>query len=53
MSAHFGGGAAAIPAAPVAPRGSGQLVMFTLLTLVSLAAAGGGLAALRRRPRHG
>jgi hypothetical protein len=27
-------------------------VMFALLAVVSLAAAGGGLAALRRRPRH-
>ena len=53
LSAHFGGGAAAIPAAPVAPRGPGPLVMFALLAVVSLAAAGGGLAALRRRPRHG
>ena len=52
-STHFGGGAAAIPAAPVAPRGPGPLVMFALLAVVSLAAAGGGLAALRRRPRHG
>jgi type VII secretion-associated serine protease mycosin len=53
LSTHFGGGAAAIPVAPVAPRGPGPLVMFTLLAVVSLAAAGGGLAALRRRPRHG
>jgi type VII secretion-associated serine protease mycosin len=53
LSTHFGGGAAAIPVAPVAPRGPGPLVMFTLLAIVSLAAAGGGLAALRRRPRHG
>jgi type VII secretion-associated serine protease mycosin len=53
LSAHFGGGAAAIPAAPVTPRGPGPLVMFALLAVVSLAAAGGGLAALRRRPRHG
>jgi hypothetical protein len=27
--------------------------MFALLAVVSLAAAAGGLAALRRRPRHG
>ena len=53
LSTHFGGGAAAIPAAPVAPRGPGPLVMFALLALVSLAAAGGGLAALRRRSDHG
>jgi subtilisin family serine protease len=53
LSAHFGGGAAAIPAAPVASRGPGALVMFTLLAIVSLAAAGAGVAVLRRRPRHG
>jgi type VII secretion-associated serine protease mycosin len=53
VSTRFGGGVAAIPAAPVAPRGPGPLVMFTLLAVVSLAAAVGGLAALRRRPRHG
>ena len=53
LSTHFGGGAGAIPAAPVTPRGPGPLVMFALLAVVSLAAAGGGLAALRRRPRHG
>jgi subtilisin family serine protease len=53
LSAHFGGGAAAVPAAPLAQRGPGQLVMFVLLALVSLAAAGGGLAVLRRRSDHG
>ena len=53
LSAHFGGGAAAVPAAPVGPRGPGQLVLFVLLALVSLAAAGGGLAVLRRRSDHG
>jgi type VII secretion-associated serine protease mycosin len=53
LSAHFGGGVAAIPAAPVAPRGPGPLVMFALVAVVSLAAAAGGMAALRRRPRHG
>jgi subtilisin family serine protease len=53
LSSHFGGGAAAIPAAPVAPRGPGPLVMFALLAVVSLTAAGGGVVVLRRRPRHG
>jgi subtilisin family serine protease len=53
LSAHFGGGAAAVPAAPLGPRGPGQLVLFVLLALVSLAAAGGGLAVLRRRSDHG
>ncbi|MGD0701934.1 MAG: S8 family serine peptidase [Trebonia sp.] len=53
LSAHFGGGTAAVPAAPVGSRGSGPLVLFALLALVSLAAGLGGLAALRRRPDHG
>jgi type VII secretion-associated serine protease mycosin len=54
LSTHFGGGVAAIPAAPVTPRGPGPLIMFALLAVVSVAAAGGGLMALRRRtPRHG
>ncbi len=53
LSAHFGGGAAAVPAAPAGPRGPGQLVIFVLLALVSLAAAGGGLAVLRRRSVRG
>jgi hypothetical protein len=37
LAAHFGGGPAAVPAAPVAPRGDGQRVAFTALALVSLA----------------
>ena len=40
-----------LPPAPVRPRGSGQLVLFTLLALTSLvliAAAGTRLAVLRR-----
>jgi type VII secretion-associated serine protease mycosin len=50
----FGGGPAAVPAAPVRPRGSGQLVLFALLALASLVltgAAGTRLAVLRRSPR--
>ena len=42
-----------LPAAPVRPRGSGQLVLFALLALTSLAliaAAATRLAVLRRRP---
>ena len=39
LSAHFGGGAAAVPAAPVGPRGPGPLVLFVLL---ALRLAGGG-----------
>ncbi len=37
LGAHFGGGPAAVPAAPVAPRGDGQRVAFIVLALVSLA----------------
>jgi len=50
-SAHFGGGAAAVPAAPVSPRGAGDLVLFSLLALLALAlalAAARGLGLLRR-----
>ena len=50
-SAHFGGGAAAVPAPPVAPRGAGELVLFSILAFASLAlvlAALAALTALRR-----
>ena len=36
-SAHFGGGTAAVPAAPVSPRGAGDLVLFSVLALLALA----------------
>jgi type VII secretion-associated serine protease mycosin len=52
-AARFGGGPAAVPAAPVRPRGSGQLILFALLALASLVLAGAGsirLSALRRQP---
>jgi type VII secretion-associated serine protease mycosin len=55
-TARFGGGPAAVPAAPVRPRGSGQLILFVLLALASLVLAGVGgtrLAALRRDPAGG
>jgi type VII secretion-associated serine protease mycosin len=50
-SVHFGGGAAAVPAAPVQPRGTGQLVLFAIFALASLGlvlTAGAGLVLLRR-----
>jgi subtilisin family serine protease len=59
LAGHFGGGAAAVPGAPVPPRGPGQLVLFSLLAALSLAAAAGGLLVARRargsryRPEHG
>jgi subtilisin family serine protease len=49
---RFGGGPGAIPAAPVSPRGSGQLVLYALLALVSLVLIGAGATRLRAlRPR--
>ncbi len=50
LSAHFGGGPAAVPAAPVSPRGTGWLLAFILLAVVSLGMAGAaGLARNRDR----
>ena len=53
LSAHFGGGPAAVPAVPVAPRGDGQRALFTVLAVVALAVALAGLAWVRktREPR--
>jgi type VII secretion-associated serine protease mycosin len=54
-SARFGGGPAAVPAAPVSPRGVSELVMFALLAITSLAltvAGGAGLTMVGRRRRH-
>ncbi len=48
---HFGGGAAAVPAVPIAPRGAAGLIVACLLTLTFLTLAclaGKRLAALRR-----
>ena len=44
LAAHFGGGPAAVPAAPVTPRGDGQRVLFIVLALVSLAVGLAGFA---------
>jgi len=54
-SARFGGGPAAIPAAPVAPRGNGQVVLFALLAIASfvVAVASGVWLTVLRRPRSG
>jgi subtilase family protein len=46
LDAHFGGGPAAGPAAPVAPRGDGERTVFIALALVSVAVALAGLAGL-------
>ncbi|HET6187382.1 MAG TPA: S8 family serine peptidase [Trebonia sp.] len=48
LAAHFGGGTAAVPAAPVAPRGDGQRDLFIILALVSLAVGLAGLAVVRK-----
>jgi hypothetical protein len=44
LDAHFGGGPAAVSAAPVTPRGDGQRVLFIVLALVSLAVGLAGFA---------
>jgi hypothetical protein len=46
-SARFGGGTSPNPAAPVAPRGIGSLILFSIVAAVSLVVAGG--AGLRVR----
>ena len=48
LDAHFGGGAAAEPAAPVAPRGHVPLVAFLVLALLSLAVGAAGVAGIVR-----
>jgi subtilisin family serine protease len=53
-AARFGGGPTAVAQPPVHPRGSGQLFLFVLLALTSLALAGAAgtcLTILRRSPR--
>jgi hypothetical protein len=54
LAAHFGGGTAAVPAAPVTPRSDGQRDLFIVLALVSLAVGLAGLAVARKtREPHG
>jgi subtilisin family serine protease len=53
-AARFGGGSAAVAQSPVHARGSGQLILFVVLALISLVlagAAGTGLTILRRSSR--
>ena len=53
LAFRFGGGPSAVPPPPVRPRGSSQLILFSLLALTSLvliAAAATRLAILRRTP---
>jgi subtilisin family serine protease len=54
VTAQFGGGRAAVPAAPVAPRGGGGFTLYLLLAVVSaLVAAGGLLGVLKTRELRG
>jgi subtilisin family serine protease len=53
LSSHFGGGAAAVPAAPVTPRGHGWLMTLVVVALVSAAALAGGIAGLARTRERG
>jgi len=52
-AAYFGGGPAAVQAAPVAPRGSGELVLFSILAVATLGLTLVAAARLRvlNRPR--
>lgn len=54
LTAHFGGGTAALPAAPVAPRGTGGLVGYLILLAVSGVAVlyGGVVLLLTGRARR-
>src|SRR5262245_49966413 len=46
---HFGGGSAAVPPVPVAPRGTGRLIVYALLVLACLAIAAVAAVRLTRR----
>jgi Subtilase family len=45
-SNNFGGGPSAAPASPVAPRGSGQLILFSVLALTALVLVGASVSRL-------
>ena len=47
VAARYGGGPAAVPAPPVSPRGSGQLILYALLALAALILAAAGATRLR------
>jgi subtilisin family serine protease len=53
VAAHFGNGPGATPAVPVAPRGRGRLVLYSLLMLACLALAVAAAVRLRRRTPAG
>jgi hypothetical protein len=51
VATHFGGGAAAVPPVPVAPRGTGRLILYAVLALACLAiAAVAAVRLIRRSP---
>jgi hypothetical protein len=49
VATHFGGGAAAVPPVPVAPRGMGRLILYAVLVLACLAIAAVAAVRLTRR----
>jgi subtilisin family serine protease len=51
VTAHFGGGAAAVTPVPVPPRSRGTLALYALLALCCLAVAGVAAVGLRRTRR--
>jgi subtilisin family serine protease len=53
LDAHFGGGAAAEPAAPVTPRGDAPVVAFLVLALLALAVGAAGVAGVVRARKPG
>jgi subtilisin family serine protease len=53
LDTHFGGGAGAVPAAPVAPRSDVAIEVYLVLMVVSVLAAGGGIAWVVRNRERG
>jgi subtilisin family serine protease len=49
VATHFGGGAAAVPPVPVAPRGAGRLILYAVLVLAFLVIAAFAAVRLTRR----
>src|SRR5262249_48035665 len=49
VATHFGGGAAAVPPVPGAPRGAGRLILYAVLVLACLAIAAVAAVRLTRR----
>jgi hypothetical protein len=50
-TAHFGGGASAVPAVPVSPRGSGRLKAYIALLVIALVVMAAGAIKLARSRR--